>query len=169
MQISLIVAVSENGVIGYRNRLPWNVKGEQQIFKQESLNRWILVGRRTYEQIKNLKNRKFVVLSKTIKTKEKENLKIFSSLQNLLKTMPKFTDRLIVAGGEKIYKQLIEYADTIHLSTIHSKVLGDKYFPPIPKEFSPIFTKYFSSNIDYTYRVLVRNMGIDKKVELKNL
>ncbi|MDZ7084297.1 dihydrofolate reductase, partial [Escherichia coli] len=56
MKISLISAVSENGVIGSGPDIPWSVKGEQLLFKALTYNQWLLVGRKTFDSMGVLPN-----------------------------------------------------------------------------------------------------------------
>ena len=53
----------------------------------------------------------------------------------------------------KIYKALIDKADTLHISTIHKNIEGDIFFPKIPNNYHNVFEQHFTSNLDYTYRI----------------
>ena len=63
MKLSLIAAVAENGVIGSGSNIPWQAKGEQLLFKAMTYNQWLLVGRKTFESMGKLPNRKHAVTS----------------------------------------------------------------------------------------------------------
>ena len=153
MRISIVAAVSENGVIGNGLKIPWQADGEQLLFKALTYGQWLLVGRRTYKTIAHLKKRKFVVLSKSSKMSQTKNLLQFTSVDDALQKMEEITDQLFVVGGGSLYRQMIDKADFLHISTIHRRVDGDVFFPKIPKIFKTIFCSKFTSNIDYTYRI----------------
>jgi len=153
LKISLISARSENGVIGNGPDIPWTAKGEQLLFKALTHNQWLLVGRKTFESMGVLPNRKYAVVSKNGISSVPEDVLVFSSIESALQELPKVTDHLFIAGGGQIYSNLIEKADTIHLSTVHTIVDGDVRFPEILDNYNLVFEQLFSSNIDYTYQI----------------
>lgn len=153
MKLSLMAAVATNGVIGNGPDIPWSAKGEQLLFKALTYNQWLLVGRKTFESMGMLPNRKYAVVSKSGFTCEQEGVLTYNSIDAALAGLPQYTDHLFVAGGGEIYKNTINLVDTIHLSTIHTEVEGDIVFPTMPNNFNKVFEQYYSSNIDYTYRI----------------
>ena len=73
MKLSLIAAVSENGVIGSGLDIPWSVKGEQLLFKATTYNQWLIVGRKTFESMGKLPNRKYAVITRSeLKSDDKD-------------------------------------------------------------------------------------------------
>lgn len=156
MKLSLIVAKSENNVIGDGANIPWNAKGEQLLFKAMTYNQWLLVGRKTFESMGPLPNRKYAVVSRSDMIQKNENVMVFTSIDHALNELPSFTDNLFISGGGQIFDSTVGMVDTIHLSTIHIKVSGAVFFPEIPRCFKSVFTQSFKSNIDYTYEILQR-------------
>ena len=153
MRISLIAAQSENGVIGNGPDIPWSAKGEQLLFKALTYNQWLLVGRKTFESMGVLPNRKYAVLSKNGISPLPENVLVFSSIEHALHELPNITDHLYISGGGQIYNSLIEMADTIHLSIVHKVVEGNVKFPQIPSNYKLVFEQFYFSNINYTYQI----------------
>lgn len=153
MRLSLIAARAQNGVIGDGPRIPWRAKGEQQLFKALTYNQWLLVGRKTFESMGVLANRRYAVLTRGDTVKESERVRVFSSVDAALEGMAGATDHLIVAGGGEIYRETIGRADTLHLSEIHCEAEGEVSFPEVPAEYAVVFEQEFRSNIDYTYRI----------------
>ena len=153
MRLSLISAKSDNGVIGNGPDIPWAVKGEQLLFKALTFNQWLLVGRKTFKSMGVLPNRKYAVISKTGLSNTPEGVVVYSSAEIALEELGKITDLVFVSGGGQIYKALIPKVDTIHLSTVHTSVEGDVYFPEIPERFELVYEQFFKSNINYTYEV----------------
>ncbi|HHW1366606.1 TPA: dihydrofolate reductase, partial [Escherichia coli] len=117
-------------------------------FKQE-----LLVGRKTFESMGALPNRKYAVVTRSSFTSDNENVVIFPSIKDALTNLKKITDHVIVSGGGEIYKSLIDQVDTLHISTIDIEPEGDVYFPEIPSNFRPVFTQDFASNINYSYQI----------------
>jgi len=153
MKLSLISAISENGIIGSGLDIPWSVKGEQQIFKAMTFNHWLIVGRKTFESMGALPNRKYAVITRSQLTSNNKDTLYFTSIDEALSKLATLTDHAFVSGGGEIYKSLINKADTLHISTIHKEIDGDVYFPSIPKGYQKVFEQAFSSSIDYTYRI----------------
>lgn len=157
MRLSIIAARSENNVIGSGSTIPWKVKGEQLLFKAMTYNHWILVGRKTFESMGRLPNRKYAVISRSMKDPCEEGVAIFRSVDSALEYLSKKTRDVFVSGGGQIYKELVAHVDIIHISTIHCEVEGDIFFPPIPKKFKCVFSQQFESNINYTYEIYIKS------------
>ena len=111
MKLSLMVAISKNGVIGNGPDIPWSAKGEQLLFKAITYNQWLLVGRKTFESMGALPNRKYAVVTRSSFTSDNENVVIFPSIKDALTNLKKITDHVIVSGGGEIYKSLIDKAE----------------------------------------------------------
>lgn len=156
MKLSIIVAISENGVIGAGSHIPWRAEGEQLLFKALTYNHWLLVGRKTFESMGNLPHRHYAVVTRSNYTCGDKSVLVFPSIEAALERLETLTDHVIVAGGGQVFRALIKKADIMHISTIHIEVEGDVHFPAIPPEFKKAFSQRFSSNIDYTYEIWVR-------------
>ncbi len=158
MKLSLQVAISENGIIGKGLNIPWKAKGEQLLFKAITFNQWLLVGRKTFESMGILPNRKYAVLTRSDYIQPRKDVLVFPSIEKALKELPEHINHLIVAGGGEVFRSTIDKVDTIHLSTIHQNVNGDVSFPAIPKYFKLVFQQEFESNINYTYQILQKGL-----------
>jgi len=153
MKISLMAAMSENRVIGSGQDIPWHVKGEQLLFKAMTYNQWLLTGRKTFDSMGKLPDRKYAVITRSEITSDDPDVLYFRSIESALRHLCQLTDHIYVAGGGEIYKALIDQADTVHLSVIHQSVYGDICFPELPNNFHMVFDQHFRSNIDYTYQI----------------
>ncbi|UTW46419.1 trimethoprim-resistant dihydrofolate reductase DfrA [bacterium SCSIO 12696] len=153
MKLSLMAAISKNRVIGNGPDIPWSAKGEQLLFKALTYNQWLLIGRKTFESMGALPNRKYAVVTRSGFTSNNENVLVFPSIQEALNRLEAITDHVIVSGGGQIYKNLIHKVDTLHISTIDVEPEGDVYFPEIPENFRQVFTQDFVSNINYSYQI----------------
>ncbi|HFL8686834.1 TPA: dihydrofolate reductase, partial [Escherichia coli] len=98
LKISLISATSENGVIGNGPDIPWSAKGEQLLFKALTYNQWLLVGRKTFDSMGVLPNRKYAVVSRKGISSSNENVLVFPSIEIALQELSKITDHLYVSG-----------------------------------------------------------------------
>ncbi len=147
MKFSGIVAMSENGVIGLKNSLPWSIPEELKHFKELTMNKTLIVGRKTFESLPPLKNRTLIVLSKT---KQIENIPCFSNITEVLRYLRNESiDDIMVAGGQEIYELFYPLLSTLHLSIIFGNYEGDKSFSAYNgDDWKIIETKKF---IDWTY------------------
>ena len=129
--ISIIVAMDQNGLIGSnnsKNGIPWNNKEDLQYFKDTTVGQTILMGRTTYEKIgKPLPDRNTIVLSS--RTMDDPRVEVCHNISTLLEKYKGSKDILYICGGASVYKQAMEYADELIISTIPGEYKGNAYFP----------------------------------------
>jgi len=131
--ISIIVAVSQNGVIGKNNQLPWRLPADLKRFKSLTMGHPILMGRKTFESIgKPLPGRTNIVISR-----QKEFACCGAiAAASLEEALQKCEDEkeVFVIGGHTIFEQALPLTDRIYLTLIHHDFEGDAFFPlPDPK------------------------------------
>jgi dihydrofolate reductase len=126
--ISLIVAMAQNGVIGRDNALPWRLPEDLKRFKEFTLGKPILMGRRTFEAIgRPLPGRANLVLTRDRDWRAPGVIPVHSVEEALLQT--RTCDELVVIGGAEIYRLLLPLARRIYLTHVHADIPGDTYFP----------------------------------------
>lgn len=129
MQISLIVAFTQNRVIGKENQMPWHLPRDLAWFKRNTLNKPVIMGRKTFESIgRPLPNRANIVLSR--QPFEHENVKWADSLPTALGLCTTSEEVMIIGGGE-LFKQSLPLADKLYLTEIQTALEGDTFFPEI--------------------------------------
>lgn len=129
MILSIIVAMSQNGVIGKDNQLPWHLSEDLKRFKAITMGHPILMGRKTYESIgRPLPGRTNLVLSK--QGFKSEGLQVMGTLGQVLDLYPNEKE-IFVIGGAQIYAQALPLADKIYLTRIEKEVEGDTFFPQV--------------------------------------
>lgn len=153
MKLSIIAAVSDNGVIGSGLDIPWNVKGEQLLFKALTYNQWLLIGRKTFDSMGKLPNRKYAVVSRSKLRSEDPDICFYLNTDDALKELREKTDHVFVAGGGQVYKSMMPLVTTVHLSRIQKEIQGDVFFPDLPPDFDKVFEQCFESNINYIYQI----------------
>lgn len=128
--VSIIVAVSENGVIGVDNKLPWYIPEDLKRFKKLTKGNTVIMGRKTYESIgKPLPDRINIVVSRN-KDLNIPGCLVVHSMAQAIKKANKDKDVFIIGGGE-IYNSGIVHAKRIYLTKVHQEVEGDTKFPEI--------------------------------------
>lgn len=130
--LELIVAYSNNGVIGKDNKLLWNLKDDILNFKEITNNSTIVMGRKTYESIgRPLPNRRNIILSRN-KDLEIEGCEVFNNIEDIIKLSKK--ERVIIIGGAEIYNIFKKKADILHLTVVDCELEGDSFFSFSEKE-----------------------------------
>ena len=127
--ITLIAAMTRKGyVIGQAGSLPWHLPADLQHFKQLTLGKSILMGRKTFSSIGHaLPGRRNLVLSRQPKF-EANGCEVFSSADAALEAIDP-AEELMVIGGAVVYKQLLATADRMQLTWVDAELTGDTYFP----------------------------------------
>ncbi|QJD82577.1 dihydrofolate reductase [Cohnella herbarum] len=132
MTITLIAAVASNGVIGNNNELIWRLPADMKYFRQHTIGKPVLMGRKTFESLgKPLKDRTNVILSRTLQ-EAPEGCELVRTIPEAIAKYGE--DELMVIGGGDIYKQALGIADRLQLTEIAQDFEGDTYFPFFDRE-----------------------------------
>lgn len=133
--LSIIVAISENNVIGKDNKMIWHLPEDLKRFKELTTNHTIIMGRKTFESLGTvLPDRKHIVLTRdTSYHIDNENVEIVNDLSEIEKYVD-FDEECFVIGGAIIYRQLMPKVKKMYVTRIHQKFEGDAYFPIINEE-----------------------------------
>jgi dihydrofolate reductase len=126
--MEIVVAVSENDVIGRRNQLPWRLSADLRRFKALTMGHPILMGRKTYESIgKALPGRANIVLSRSASFAPAD-CAVVPTLDAALGAAGGDAG-LMVIGGAQIYEECISFVSKIHLTLVHARIEdGDAFF-----------------------------------------
>lgn len=128
MTLCMIVAVSENGVIGRGNDLPWRLPDDLKRFKALTLGHPMVMGRRTYESIgRPLPGRTSVVLTRNPDFAA-EGVTVVRSWEEALAACAG-AERAFVIGGASLYRRALDECERIYLTRVHAQVEGDTRFP----------------------------------------
>ncbi len=129
--ISLIAAMTENRVIGRNNRLPWRLPADLQHFKQLTLGKPILMGRKTFDSLgRPLPGRENIVVTRD-RHFHPAGVTVAHTIDEALSGIPADTEVMII-GGASFYAQMIDRADRIYLTIVHTRdIEGDAFFPPV--------------------------------------
>jgi dihydrofolate reductase len=130
--ISLIAAVDDKGGIGKNNRLPWHLPSDLKRFKQLTMGHHILMGRKTYESIsKALPGRIMLVVSHSQYKLTKDVVYQNSVTAAIAYAEANGENELFIIGGSEIFEQVIDIADRIYLTLVHTDSSADVFFPRI--------------------------------------
>ena len=155
--ISHLVAVSNELVIGVDNDLPWNLKDDLAHFKKYTLNKVIIMGRKTYESIgRPLPNRINYVISRTIK--EIDGAHVFNNLEEAMLSAEKHNKNLdieneiVIIGGGYLFEETLTILNKLVITKVDCSVAGDVYYPKIDmKNWELISSESYTKDSDNDY------------------
>ena len=131
--LTLIAAIGKNNELGKDNTLIWRFKEDMKFFKENTMNKPIIMGRKTLESLpKLLPGREHIVLTKS--NLDIDGVKVFHSKDELLDYVSHFDREFMVIGGASIYEQFIDNADQMLLTEIDAEAPADVYFPKIRQD-----------------------------------
>ena len=136
LEIVLIVAVAENGVIGAKGAIPWRLKSDMQRFKALTLGKPVVMGRKTFVSIgKPLPRRTNIVVTRDVGFRGAGALVThsFADARAIAAgdALRRFATEIAVIGGAEIYAQWMDCADRLEVTEVHINPDGDTRFPPI--------------------------------------
>lgn len=158
--IGLIVAYTNNRVIGNEGKIPWRIKGEQRRFRELTTGNVVIMGRRSYDEIgKPLPNRFTIVVSKTAHY-EAENCVTVGSLEEAIKYAKENRpeENIYLSGGAGIYKEGLPLADKLFITEVDLEIEGDTFFPEFDEsKYTKTIDEFVEGEIPYTYVTYTKN------------
>ena len=157
--ISHLVAVSNNGVIGVDNDLPWNLKADLAHFREYTLNKTIVMGRKTFESIgRPLPKRTNYVVSRTIESIPGAH--VFKSLDDAFKSAESNSNEadneLVIIGGGYLFRDTIDTFNKLLITRVDCDIEGDIFYPELDlSKWSLLNTESFNKDHenDYNFKI----------------
>src|SRR5687767_7834265 len=153
MTISLVVAASENNVIGKDNRLLWHLPNDMKFFKNTTWGMPVIMGRKTFESLgKPLTGRTNIVMTRDREWVAKGTT-VTANMDEAMKAAAE-TDakEVFVIGGGEIFKQVLPQANRVYLTRVHTKLEGDAFFPELPaKDWKLLSQLDFTADAKHAY------------------
>ena len=147
MSFSLIVAMTENRVIGYKNQLPWHLPNDFKHFKAITMGKPIIMGRKTHESIgRILPGRRNIILSSQLDYRV-EGGEVVHHINEILES----DSEQMIIGGAMLYEQWLHKADTIYLTKVHAIVEGDTFFPLLTEEWVEMDAHRFEADAQHEF------------------
>jgi len=127
--ISLIWAMDNKRLIGANNQMPWHFPADMKWFRENTLNKSILMGRKTFDSIgKALPKRQNIILSRQ-QGLVLDGCSVIHSLEDMLAQYENSEEELMVMGGAEVYAQCLPYAQRLYCTKIDHSFTGDAWFP----------------------------------------
>ena len=155
--VSIIVAKSENNVIGSNGQLPWHLSEDLKKFKSITMGKPMIMGRNTFESIgKALPGRKNIILTKNLNYSA-ENVFIVNTIEKAIEACGEHKEIMIIGGGE-IYKAFLGITNRLYLTNVDIEIEGDVFFPEINLSHWNLISRE-----DYP-RTTQRNIGFNMEI-----
>lgn len=153
--IALVVAYSNNRVIGKDGTMPWNLEGELRRYRELTTGKVVIMGRRTYESIgKPLPNRLNIIVS-TTQTYEGENCMTARSLPEAIELAG--DQDIYISGGSRIYEESLPLVEKMYITEVDCEIEGDTFFPEFDESlFEKEINEHHEGEIPYTYVTYTR-------------
>ena len=131
MKLSILAAVSENGVIGREGQLPWHLPDELKYVKRITMGHTLLMGRKTYESIgRPLPGRTSIVVSRQLDYAPHPDVIVARDFARAVDVARKRDEsECFVFGGASLYREALPQAQRLYLTRVHTEVEGDAFFP----------------------------------------
>jgi dihydrofolate reductase len=136
IKIVLVAAIGENNVIGRDGQLPWRLKSDLKHFRELTVGKPVIMGRKTYESIgKPLKDRTNIVLTSDLGLVVPGGV-LATSLDAALSyarndAARRGVDDIMIIGGSDVFAAIMPQADRLEITHVHAAPEGDAMFPPI--------------------------------------
>lgn len=129
MNIALIAAMTDDGIIGSQNRMPWHLPSDMKWFRQHTLGKPIVMGRRTFESFgaKPLPQRHNIVVTRD-RGYQAGGITVAHDIESALQAATP-AGELMIIGGASFYAQLLPRARRLYVTYVHTLIRGDAWFP----------------------------------------
>ncbi len=141
--MNLIVAVDKNWAIGFDNKLLISIPEDMRFFRDETMNKVVIMGRNTLETFpggRPLKNRVNIVITSRTNYTVNDALVVHSVKEALEAVKDYNTEDVYVIGGASIYEQMIDYCEVAHVTKIDYAYQADTYFPNLDERKEWVIT-----------------------------
>ncbi len=137
MEISIIAAVAENGVIGKHGRLPWRMPSDLKHFKELTMGHGLVMGWKTWKDVSARTGlplpgrRHYIVTEHHLHCEVPAACVTRPTIEQAIDQALTWVEKLFIIGGSRVFADGQKYASTMHITRIHANVDGDTSFPPI--------------------------------------
>lgn len=161
--IIIIVAASNNNVIGRNGDLPWNLPTDLKMFKEVTTDHIVVMGRKCWESIpekyRPLPNRTNVVLTRNLNYKA-EGAEVRNNLTSALEEFMYDGKDIFVIGGAEIYKEAFQYANKLYMTRVMADVEGDTYLEGLVESewlIESFEGPFNEDDLDFRFERCIRN------------
>ncbi|MEO6004431.1 MAG: dihydrofolate reductase [Opitutus sp.] len=156
--LNIIVACSENRVIGRAGKLPWRIPEDWEYFKSRTTRATVILGRKSFISWKSIldEEREAIVLTKN-QALTAPHVQVAHSLDDAITQARRLSRDIYICGGQKIFEDAIKRPDVefLHITRIHATLEGDRFFPEWNNAFPRLIDERISQDENYRYSFCV--------------
>lgn len=161
LPLGLIVATTENNVIGLDNKMPWHLPEDLKYFKRRTLGKPVIMGRKTWESLgRPLPGRLNIVVSRQADL-TLAGAEVVTDLAQAYQrgqewAQQQAVDEVMIIGGAQLYQQALPMVDKVYRTRIHMQCEGDAFFPELDSHWQRIEAESHPAEQDkpaYTFEV----------------
>ena len=159
-RVTLIVAMTDDGVIGIDGQLPWRLPEDLRRFKAATLGKPVVMGRKTFESIgRPLPQRHNIVLTRQVGFSARDPaVTVVTTLEAALQAAGDVPE-VIIIGGAEIYQLALPLAQRIILTRVHANVQGDTHFSPLdPKAWRVASSETYAADEKHAYSMTFEDL-----------
>jgi dihydrofolate reductase len=165
-RIAYVVAMDDNRLIGRQNDLPWRLPDDMRWFRDQTMGKPCIMGRKTYdslpERFRPLPGRLNIVVTRNADY-QAPGAVVAHSVEEALRAAGD-AEEVIIVGGADLFRRLLPVADRLYLTEVHDAAEGDVYFPPFDRgEWREIFRQEHPADerhsLAFTWLILDRERG----------
>ena len=160
--LNIIVACSDNRVIGRAGQLPWRIPEDWKFFKRQTTRATVILGRISFMSWKSiLDDERDVIVLSTKTSLIAAHVSVAESLDNAVQQARRLPGDIYICGGQQIFEEAIKRPDveTLYITRVHTTVEGDRFFPEWRDEFPRLVTERVSRDENYHYTFCVYRRG----------
>ena len=162
MELSHIVAMSANRVIGSMGKMPWHIPEDFKIFKRVTMGHAMIMGRKTYESIgRPLPGRLNIVITRQLDWPAPSGVVVCGSVEAALacagERAAEWGSEVCIIGGGELYAQTLASVVTVYQTVVAQEVAGDTYYPELPESLFRVEREEVGAgSVPFTWRVWKR-------------
>ena len=161
MTVTLIAAHSENGVLAAGGRIPWHLPEDTAHFRRCCEGKWLLLGRRTYEQMQGWfrPGQTPVAVTRDASLNVPGGHTVRSVDAGLTLAEHNGADECVVIGGGEVFAAAMPYARVLLLTIVHTTLAGDVFFPVVtPAEWQESWSHHHPADADHAFAFTIRRL-----------
>ncbi|EEO26849.1 dihydrofolate reductase [Oxalobacter paraformigenes] len=153
MLISHVVAMAENRVIGKNGQMPWHIPGEQKIFRNLTVGKALIMGRKTHESIGRVLPDRTTIIVTRQKDYQIPGAHVVHSVEEGIALAKKLKlEEIVIGGGGELFAQTLPITDKVYLTIVHAVFEGETLYPELPESlFREKSRKEIEAAIPYAF------------------
>lgn len=153
MTISHVVAMAENRVIGKNGQMPWHIPGEQKIFRELTVGKALILGRKTHESIGRVLPDRITIIVSRRKDYHVPGAYVVHDIDQAIDLARQLgKEDIVIGGGGELFSQTLPVTDKVYLSIVHADFEGETLYPELPRNlFVEKSRKEIEASIPYAF------------------